>query len=79
MVEGEKSTRRIRFERYATKRVQTILDNLDRLENCSNKNNYEYSESDIKKIFRTIRDKTDEVLKEFDKQLNKGKKNKFTL
>jgi len=79
MVESEKSTRRIRFERYATKRVQAILDNLDRLENCSNKNNYEYSESDIKKIFKTIRDKTDDVLKEFDKQLNKGKKNKFTL
>jgi hypothetical protein len=75
----EKSTRRIRFERYATSRVQAILSNLDRLENCSNKNNYEYFDSDIKKIFRTIREKVDDVNKEFDKQLSKGKKSKFEL
>jgi len=79
MSENEKSTRRIRFERYATKRVQAILDNLDRLENCSNKNNYEYNENDTRKIFKVIREKVEDVSKEFEKQMNKGKRNKFFL
>jgi hypothetical protein len=75
----EKSLRRIRFERYATKRVQAVIDNLNRLENCSNKNNYEYYSSDIRKIFKIINGRTSEVEKEFEKQLNKGNKYTFTL
>lgn len=78
-MEKEKSTRRERFERYATKRVQVVLDNLDRLENCSNRNNYEYIDTDVKKIFKTIRDKINDVENEFVKQLNKGKKSIFSL
>lgn len=79
MDEEKKSTRRERFERYAVKRVQSILDNLDRLEKCSNKSNYEYYETDVKKIFKEISDKIDDVNNEFDKQLNKGKKKRFSL
>jgi hypothetical protein len=75
----EKSTRRQRFERYAVKRVQAILENMDRLENCSNRNNYEYDESDVRKIFKAIRDKTNDIENEFNKALNKGKKSIFTL
>ena len=50
----EKSERRKRFERVASYRVQKILDDIHSLNSCSNKNNYEYSESDVEQMFSEI-------------------------
>lgn len=74
---SDKSTRRERFEGVAGRRVQAILDALDRLSNCSNKNNYEYNEKDVRKMFSTIRDKMKRVESMYDEELNKKSKNKF--
>lgn len=43
-----------RFVRIAEKRTNKILEQLRLLGNCSNKNNYEYTDEDIKKIFNVI-------------------------
>lgn len=48
------TTKRERFEKVAVARTNKILNDLRLLGNCSNKNNYEYSEKDIKKIFGAI-------------------------
>src|SRR4051794_31765213 len=48
------STRRERFVTVATRRTENILENLRKLGNCSAKNNYEYSDEDVKEIFDAI-------------------------
>ncbi len=57
----ERNIRRDRFVRIVERRVNEILHNLDNLGKCSNKKNYEYSDSDIKKVFKTINGKVREI------------------
>ena len=71
------SPRRVRFEKVAANRVANILKGLESLEKCSNKNNYEYNLNDIRKMEKALRDKVSDVLKSFNKELNKGKNNEF--
>lgn len=47
-------TKRERFIRLAEARTNKILEMMRLLGNCSSKNNYEYSDEDIKKIFNTL-------------------------
>jgi len=68
-----KSKRRERFEKVAGNRVTSILKTLDNLEKCSNKNNYEYDDEDIKKMRRALTDKFNSVLKSFGNEIDKGK------
>ncbi|WP_142786089.1 hypothetical protein [Changchengzhania lutea] len=71
------SPRRARFEKVAANRVANILKGLESLEKCSNKNNYEYNSNDIRKMEKALRDKVSDVLKSFNKELDKGKNNEF--
>ena len=66
-----KSARRIRFEKVASNRVTNILKGLDSLEKCSNKNNYEYSEEDVRKMEKALKDKLGNVLKSFNNEIDK--------
>jgi hypothetical protein len=43
-----------RFKRLATLRTKAVLQRLRILGNCANRQAYEYTEEDIKKIFSTI-------------------------
>jgi len=72
-----KTTRRTRFENVAAKRTQKILDYLDSLSNCSNKVNYEYSEEDVKKMFKAIRDKVNNCESAYSKEISKKNKTEF--
>ena len=47
-------TRQERFKRLATYRTNAVLEKLRILGNLSNKANYDYSEEDVRKIFRAI-------------------------
>jgi hypothetical protein len=47
-------TKKERFEKIAVKRTNNIINGLRLLSNCSNKNNYDYSEEDVKKIFNAL-------------------------
>ena len=66
------SIRRERFTKIAERRVNKVLDGLDSLGKCSNRNNYEYSEEEVRKIFREIERK----VKEIKLQFRGGAKNK---
>ena len=71
------TTKRERFEKVAVARVNKIIKDLKLLGNCSNKNNYEYSEKDIKKIFSAV---DNEVKKMKSKFLGKSLgEDKFSL
>lgn len=72
-----KSNNRERFERVGAKRVQKVLDSLDLLSKCSNKKNYEYSDEDVKKMLRVIKDKVKFVENSFNQEVNKEGENKF--
>ena len=44
------NSRRKRFTKVATNRVQKIIDYLNLLQNCSNRRNYEYDEDDVNDV-----------------------------
>lgn len=46
--------RRERFKRLASKRTTNVLNQLRILGNLSDRNNYDYDEGDVRKIFRAI-------------------------
>lgn len=72
--ENMKETREERFKRVASRRVQEILNKMRLLRNCSDKANYSYEESQVKKIFSTIDSEWKSVKDEFNKHKAKGKK-----
>lgn len=47
-------TKRERFVRIAEARTNKILDMMRLLGNCANRGNYEFSDSDVAKIFSTL-------------------------
>lgn len=75
----EKTAKRQRFEKIAGNRVQRVLDTLQLLKNCSNRNNYEYSESDVEQMFTEITKALKEVRATYARELNKTNKQGFTF
>lgn len=71
------NARRQRFFRIAESRVNKVLNDLDNLAKCSNPRNYEYSEAEVKKIFREIERKVKEV--KFQFQGKPDSKKRFRL
>jgi len=45
-----------RFKNVAAKRVQKVLDSMESLSRCANRNNYEYSDEDVTKLLKAIKD-----------------------
>lgn len=73
------SKRRERFEKVASNRVQKVLDYMNLLGNCANKNNYEYTEKDVELMFKEINRTLKETRVLFDKELNKSQKKGFSF
>lgn len=67
-------TKRSRFEKVASKRVQYIIDKLELLSNCSNRNNYEYTEDDVRKMFAVIRDQVKMTESKFNDEVSRKTK-----
>ena len=61
------------MERVAGRRVEQILQKLELLGKCSNKNNYQYSKKDVDKMFKAIQERVEETEKVFTDSLNKTK------
>lgn len=57
--------KRERFKRLATSRTNEILKKLKILGNCANRNAYEYTPEEVKKIFVTIEKKMEEIKSKF--------------
>lgn len=67
-----------RFKRIASKRVDNIIKNIRSLSNCSNTNNYQYSEEDVNKMTRAIKDEVKVMETLFRKNLG-NKKDTFNF
>lgn len=65
-----------KFKRIAENRTNKILDMLDLLGNCSNKNNYEYTDDEVRAIFSAIESAVKVAKMKF---VDKQEKNKFKL
>lgn len=63
-----------RFMKIAEKRTNTIIDTLRLLGNCSNKNNYEYTDEQVKQIFTAIENELKATKMKYEK-----KEQKFVL
>ena len=70
-------TKRERFEKVAGGRVQTIIDKLELLGNCSNRNNYEFEAADVRKMFSAIKETLARTEQKFEGEVKKEKKKQF--
>ena len=73
-----KESRREKFVRIAEARTNKIINMIQLLGNCSNLSQYEYTQKDVDKIFRTIQMELEESKKRFSRQ-DSQKGTKFTL
>lgn len=69
------SKKREAFLRLATKRTNAVLDKIRVLGHCANRHQYEYTQEDVKKIFRAIETELRAVKAKF---MN-SQQSKFTL
>jgi hypothetical protein len=70
-----KNEKKNRFKKVATYRTNQIIKYLNLLSNCSNKNNYDYDQKDVNKIFSAI----DDALKETKLKYKSKRKDYFEL
>jgi hypothetical protein len=75
----DKSEKRKRFEKVASNRVQKIIDFLDLLKNCSNRNNYEYTEEDVEHMFSEIQKSLRDARSAYTIELTKSNKTGFSF
>lgn len=73
----ESTSKRKRFEKVAGNRVQKVIDFLILLQNCANRNNYEYSQADIEHMFNEISKTLKETRIKYLSELNKANKSGF--
>lgn len=66
------SAKRQRFTKVATNRVQKIIDYMGLLQNCSNRNNYEYDEEDVNHMFDEITKALKDAKAVYSNELNKA-------
>ncbi len=64
------SPKKERFNNVAGRRVQKVLDDLDSLSKCANKSTYVYTDEEVRKMMRAIREK----IKFLDAAFNSGAK-----
>lgn len=64
----DKSEKRKKFVRLAEGRTQEALTAIRKLGNLSNARSYEWSEADVKKIAKTLREAVSEMERKFDPQ-----------
>ena len=74
-----KSEKRQRFEKVASNRVQKIIDFLNLLKNCSNRNNYEYTEDDVEHMFSEIQKALKESRNAYNIEMSKNNKSGFSF
>ena len=73
------SAKRARFKKVASARVTKVINYLNLLQNCSNRNNYEYDEHDVERMFSEITKKLKETKAVYTNELTKTEKHGFTF
>ena len=64
-------TRQERFKRLAIYRTNAVLEKLRILGNLSNKANYDYSEEEVRKIFKAVDDQLRIVRNKFSRSIKR--------
>ena len=64
-----------RFQDVASKRVNNILNSLQSLQKCSNKNNYTYTPAQVKKMLSALQSELDNTKRAFND--DKASKSEF--
>ena len=72
-----KKSKEQKFIELAEKRVNVLLNNIRLVKQLSNKNNYQYSDTHVKKIFAAINTALNDANEAFNSQ--ESKKNVFKL
>lgn len=62
-----------RFKNVAGRRVQKVLDDLESLSKCANKNTYEYTDDEVKKMLKAINEKVTLLKASFSAGSKSGK------
>lgn len=75
----EKTKKRQRFEKVASRRVQKVIDYLALLQNCANRNNYDYNEQDVEHMFTEITKALKETKAAYGSELGKANKSGFSF
>lgn len=70
-------TKHDRFVRLGTNRTQNVLKALRILGNCANPHTYQYSKTEVEKIFKTLKDTVEETHQKF--QFNLKPEKEFKL
>ena len=65
-------SKRDRFVRIAERRTEAVMNRLRILANCANRSVYEYTQTDVDKIFSTITREMEEARRKFER--TKGKR-----
>ena len=73
------SSKRERFEKVATTRVQKIIDMHGLLQNCANTNNYEYDDEDVELMFNEINRAMKDARSAYSTAKNKEVKKSFAF
>lgn len=73
----ENESKREKFVRLAESRVDNALRNINLIGNLSNKSNYEYTQADVDKILRTLKNAVSSLEKSFS--TSKSANSKFKL
>jgi hypothetical protein len=74
-VEGKRE----KFERLAEKRMSEVIKKLRLIGNLSNKNNYEYSDQQVKQIINSLEEEIKIIKNKFKEEQNKSSRTfKFT-
>lgn len=68
--------KRDRFKNVASKRVQKVLDSLESLSKCANRNNYEYLDEEVGKMMKVIKEQVKLLELTFSEKA-RGKKKTF--
>ena len=67
----ERGSKEERFKKVAGRRVHNILNQMRLLRNCANRANYSYTEEQVNKIFKALREEFNHTESEFKKKVSK--------
>ena len=66
--------KRLKFVKLAEGRAQVALDAIRKIGNLSNRRSYDYSETDVRKIVKALKDGISELERKFDPSGGPGQK-----
>lgn len=67
-----------RFKNVAAKRVQKVLDSIESLSKCANRSNYDYSDEDVGKLLKAIKEQM-RMLEQAYTEKSKGRSKTFSF